>query len=435
MATAKCLFRYFCVLLAIITSIWPIYLFSLNKDSVQIEYKEFYSSKDRIYPALTLCYDHTTFHKFNQTSKNTVGNDMERQVFSNQPTLDIEDYVNSIVIKDMMNNQTRFTRSGGKVAANVAIIDKDLSLNTVLRRYQSTSCFAIGVPFFNEKGINSMNVGIRKSLFKDGTVPTRNQLIHGKSQLNIGFSYQNRHFPLVSRDTKTLRSHDSMNNICSGLVLKVRGMEIVSRRSKPSNPCNDYGDDETLDVLNDAAIDVGCVPRGWELDSMLPVCQARDLNVSTRQIFDDSLYNSNARHLIRPCRSVVDVWYHNFDEAIDSCTDEPDTLHITIVYNNLHFKDMKFVRAYTIWDLISSLSVIIGLYLGVSVIQLPDMMSKALGKKKKRRDKAYYEARRATKVLITLIEEIENIKREMLVIKPLNPLLLQTSTETLETTV
>ena len=102
MATRKGFFGVGCVIITLITSLWPIYLFSLNEDSVQIEFKQFYSSKDRLYPALTLCYDRATFHKFNQTSRDRFGIDMQHQVFSNQSTLDIEDYINNIVINSIV---------------------------------------------------------------------------------------------------------------------------------------------------------------------------------------------------------------------------------------------------------------------------------------------------------------------------------------------
>ena len=417
MANRKGFFGVGCVVITLITSLWPIYLFSLNEDSVQIEFKEFYSSQDRLYPALTLCYDRATFHKFNQTSTDRFGIDMQHQVFSNQSTLDIEDYITNIVIKDMKNNQTRFTRAGVTAVANIAIKDKSLSLNTILRRYKSTSCFAIGLPFFHEKGINSMNVGIRKSIFKNGVAPTRNQMIHGKGQLNVGLSYQNRHFPLLSRDAKELRSHDSMNNICSGLIFKVRGMEVVSQRSKPSRPCYDYTNDDTTKALNDAANNVGCMPRGWEIDSTLPLCQRNELNVSARQLFDDSLYNSNAKQLIQPCRSVVDLWYDSFDEVIDSCTDEQDILHVTVVYNNLHFKEMKLVRAFSIWNLFSSITVIMGLFLGVSLLQLPEILNKAIVEKRNEQIPVSYETRYAKEITKVLT----HMKTEVGALKPTKP--------------
>ena len=106
MFSLRFVFRVGCVLIAFIATLYPIYLFNLDEDSVQIKFKDTYSSEDKIYPAMTLCFDRTTFHKFNQSSEDKLGVDMAHQTFSNQSTLDIEDYIDRIVIKDMKNNET-----------------------------------------------------------------------------------------------------------------------------------------------------------------------------------------------------------------------------------------------------------------------------------------------------------------------------------------
>ena len=346
---------------------------------------------------------------------------MAHRTFSNQSTLDIEHYIDNIVIKDMKNNETRFTRSGLHVLSDVSIKDKSLSINTVLRRYRLTNCFAIGIPFLDKNGINSMNVGIRKSIFNIGAIPTRNELIHGKGQLNIGLSYQNQHFPLISRDAAKLKTFDSMNNTCSDLTFKVRGMEIISQRDKPSSPCNDYGNHDTMMVLNDAAISLGCMPQGWEIVSTLAGCQNNKLSSSSKKLFEASLYNANENQLTRPCRSIIDLWYEQFEETVDLCTDDPDTLHLTVVYNNLRFKEMEFIRKYTIWDLLSSISVILGLFLGISFLQLPDMLD-ALKRRKKKKNCNSYEVRHLGELLPMLLREIKNNKRRIALLEHPKPL-------------
>ena len=426
MFSIRGLFRVCCVVVAIIATLYPIYLFNLNEDTVQIKFKQVYSDKNKIYPAMTFCFDTTKFYRFNQSSQNQLGVDIEHQVLSHQSTIDVEDYINNIVIKDMKNNRTRFTRAGVPIVADVKIKDKGLSINTVLRRYRSTNCFAIAIPFFNKRGINSMNVGIRKSIFNYGIAPTRNEIIHGRSQLNIGLSYQNQHFPLIARDATHLKEYDLMNKTCSGLIFKVRGMEMVCQRNKPSSPCNDYGHPDTVMALNKAAINIGCMPEGWEIVSTLPMCQSKMLNLTTRQLLDDSMYNANANQLVRPCRSIVDLWYENFDEPIDLCTDDPQTLHLTVIYNNLQVKEMKFVRKYTLFDLISSISLILGLFIGISLLQLPGVLDKAFDETKKTKNYIIHKVRRLSEHL-EVQREMRNIETRIISLEQEKPLQRQTS--------
>ena len=289
MKTCRCTFRIGCVITALSTALWPLYLFSLDEDLVQIDFKEFHSTEDRLYPALTLCFDRTTFYKADNSATNDLGIDQQRKVFSNQP-LKIEDYINNIVVKDMKNHETRFTRTRVNIEAEGAMKGKRLSMDAFLRHYQSTSCFAVGIPFKKKKGINSIDVGIRKDIFKRRHVPTSNQIVSGKSQLTVALSYQNQIFPLLNRDAKELKSNDPLKNDCSGLVFKIREMEILRRRNKPSHPCNDYDNEDAINVLSDAASRLGCMPKGWNIPSILPGCQEKDLNQSARKLLDDGIY-------------------------------------------------------------------------------------------------------------------------------------------------
>lgn len=414
MAAARGLFKACGVLIAIVLSIWPIYLFILNEDSVQVELQDLHSSQDRMYPAFTVCFDRTTFHKFAKMPQSDLGTDMQDQIFSNKSVLKTADFIEFIIIRDFENRKLRLSQNGLNFAFDAAIDDVDLSLNSVLRRFQSTSCFAIGLALPNKNGIKAMEVGIKKSIFKGGQIPNRNQMIHGKSQLNIGLSYQQQHFPLFSRDTSRLRSHDSNNHLCSNLIFKVKGMEVISRRDKSSAPCNDYEDYDPMNALNDAAPEVGCLPQGWGKDSVLPICAETQLNSSVRQSLDESLSNYNSKTLLRPCKSIVDVWYSEFVDVIDACTDDKDILHVTVEYDDLQYKEIKFIRSYTPWILIGDITLIIGIFLGVSWQQIPKMMRYSLKTGRKKRRYTHYK-------MNALITEIKRHKKEIDALKSLMP--------------
>ena len=413
MATGRGLFKACGVLIAIVLSIWPTYFFILNEDSIQVELQDFHAIHDRMYPAFTLCFDRTTFHKFAKMPQNDLlGADMEHQIFSNQSTLKTANLIEFITIRDLENRQLRLSHNGLKFAFDATIEDVDLSLNSVLRRLQSKSCFSIGLALPNMNGIKSMEVGIKKSIFKGGQIPNRNQMIHGKSQLNIGLSYQQQHFPLFSRDSSRLRSHDSNNHLCSNLIFKVKGMEVICRRDKSSEPCNDYVDYDPIMALNDAAPDVGCLPLGWGKDSVLPICAENQLNSSVRQVLDDALNNYNSKTLVRPCKSIVDVWYSEFVDVIDACTDDKDILKITVAYDDLQYKEIKFIRAYTPWTLIGDITLIFGIFLGVFWQQIPKMIRYSLKTGRKKRRYTHYK-------MNALITEIKRNQQEIAALESL----------------
>ena len=337
---------------------------------------------------------------------------MQHQIFSNQSTLKVANFIELITIQDLENRQLRLSQNGLNFAFDAAIDDVDLSLNSVLRRFKSTSCLAIGLTLPNKKGIKSMKVGIKKSIFKGGQIPNRNKMIHGKSQLNIGFSYQKQHFPLFSRDSSSLKSHDSNNHLCSNLIFKVKEMEVISRRDKSSEPCNDYGDYDYMMSLNDAAPEVGCLPQGWGKDSVVPICAENRLISSVRQALDDGLNNYNSKMLLCPCKSIVDVRYSEFVDVIDACTDDKDILYIFVDYADLQYKEIQFIRVYSPWVLIGDIILIIGFFWGISWQLIPKMMRYFLTNRRKKQSYIYFRMNAQN-------TEIKRMKKEIAALKSL----------------
>ena len=410
MVSFRTTFRIGCVFTAFLVALWPIYQYNLDEDLVQINFKHFYTSEDRVYPALTLCWDRTQFSEFNDSTKISSLNGTIMDVSSNHTTLSIEDYVSTIVVTNFDDEKTRFSKSGTGFEARHEVTNRKLATNTILRRYQESRCFAIGIPFMTKKGINSIDVGIKRNIFKKGQIPTNKEIIGGESHFSVGMSYQNQYFPLLRHQERgDQNNRDKYIKICSGFTLNIRAMEILRRRSKPGNPCNDYLADDALQALDDVITKLGCIPEFWDVPSTLPVCSNHQLNTN-RQVLDDSLFSYNERHLLKPCRSKLDLWYdNNINTMAETCSDDEDTFHIKVLFNDLTFKEISFVRAYTIWNLLSSLCVIMSLFFGFSLIQLPDLLLERKMMKKLQQNLSLSES----KTIKTINQDIELLSSEV----------------------
>ena len=412
MVSFRSIFRVGCVFAAIFSTIWPIYLYSLDDDLVQIEFKKFHSTEDRIYPALTLCFDSKLDLKSNVPTREGGLKDGLFKIGSNDTTLAIEDYISTIEIKTFKNDIIRFSKSGIGMGGHNESNNRPISTNTVLRRYTAAPCFAVGIPFMEKEGIDSMVIRIRKNIFDVGNVPTRQQIVSGRNQFTIGFSYQNQYFPMLSRKADRRRGLDRTNT-CSGFIITVRGMEILRRRNKLSDPCNDYVNSDAIKVLDDVATKLRCKPPHWDLPSLLPDCSQEQLNEG-RVLLDDSLYDSNAKRLLKPCRTILDFWYdYNFDRFIESCTDDEESFSITVIFNDLPLKEMTFVPARSLLDLLSNISVIIGIFVGVSLFQLPDLLSKFCKWIKSNSDHSNYQEQHRNESVDQLWIEIETMKADI----------------------
>ena len=416
MVNYRCLFRVGCVIIAVVTCCWPIYQYNLDEHLIQLKFKHFHSAEDRIYPALTLCFEKTTFSQYNESSITNIEDDLMK-IDTNHTTLKIEDYVSIIRVRKFDNNIIQFTNRGiGIESQHNEMKNRQIYANTVLRRYQASRCFAIGIPFMKETGINSMDFGIKKSIFAPGNVPTSDEIISGQSKFSIGLSFQNEYFPLLKRSEDGEPPNHLTDN-CSGLIFNVRGMEILRRRNKPNDPCYDYVNEGAITVLDAVVNELKCKPHYWNISSPLPDCSENKL-IKSRKLLDESLYNYNARHLLKPCRTILDLWYdYDYDHSVGSCTEEDENLHITVVFNDLPFKEISLVPAYTMWNVLSNIAVVLSLFLGFSLIQLPDLFKK-LGKRDGGRiGFMFYKKDDINKSIDSIQKEIEILKKDICRIK------------------
>ena len=376
MATFSFMFRVGCVLLSVCATIWPIYLFNSDEDSLEIEFKDLHSSKNTPYPLIRLCFDRSMFNEHNNsltTSQLKDGLDTG--------TLYIADYISYIVIVHANKTHAQTGRNGIKKLVTV-IQHKDTFIHIILQRFQSTDCIDIGIPFTENKGIQAISVSIKKDVFKEDAVPTRNEIMSGTRKLTIGMSDSFSSFRLPSHGSREVLFDKQLNRTCSGIAFIVNGMEVLQHRNKPSSPCIDYDSHGIYETMNQTINDLGCIPSEWEIPSTLPYCQENKQNSSTEPMFQDfkkSLEQTN------PCRSIQDVQIeYNLEDSMDGCKNDNKTLQITAVYNGFLYKEIRMVRSFTVWNLLSSLGVIIGLFYGASLIQVPEFL-KAL----RRRTKGY----------------------------------------------
>ena len=106
------------------------------------------------------------------------------------------------------------------------------------------------------------------------------------------------------------------------------------------------------------------------------------------------------------------------DYTIDtSCDDGNDEVYIKVIYNDVPFKEIKFAPAHTLWRLAMNVLTISGVILGLSVIQIPELLSKA---KKHAKNCLINEVRKDKNKIIQEEPKIDNSKetsKAMLVVK------------------
>ena len=93
MGTLTCIFRVGCVLLSVCATLWPIYLFNLDEDSLEIEFKDLHSDEDTPYPGMRVCFARAILHKDEKHFGNTDGTKPQLKDALNPARLHIEDFI------------------------------------------------------------------------------------------------------------------------------------------------------------------------------------------------------------------------------------------------------------------------------------------------------------------------------------------------------
>ena len=139
---------------------------------------------------------------------------------------------------------------------------------------------------------------------------------------------------------------------------------------------------------------LGCMPPGLDLPIKLPRCLG-----NKRKAASNIILAAFQQFSTYPCRSIRDLKIeYNFEDLQNTCKTHNDTLRITAIFNKFLFKEIKVVRSYTIGKLVSSIGVIIGVFYGVSLIEVPEMVKKS--RKKIRRDFSKKEPKRRTSQIL-----------------------------------
>ena len=159
--------------------------------------------------------------------------------------------------------------------------------------------------------------------------------------------------------------------------------EVLNRRNKGGNPCLHHTnfDNDYKDRLME---EIGCVPPYWKTTRNFSQCQSQtQMKMFAREAF--KAYNGNmedVRDIVQPCIELKKITYSHTDTEYESKSykeyfpglepkyNESSTAFF-IDFSNSDFKEIKEVEAFGIESLVGNVGGYIGLFLGLSIIQLP----------------------------------------------------------------
>ena len=177
------------------------------------------------------------------------------------------------------------------------------------------------------------------------------------------------------------RSNYSSNFFQRQFILN--SMEVLHRRNKALEPCLLYSNyDKSFQA--DMMQKIGCRPPYWMSAKNLPQCNNKEkLKTFASDITVEGLFiEKHTKYIPKPCLELQKLNYHYAENDLTlqqikgwlptrEISDNDSIMIIIIDFIDQTFKEIRQVNAFGIESLIGNVGGYIGLFLGVSIIQLP----------------------------------------------------------------
>ena len=384
-------FKYTCLVCAILLTFRCIRLFVINKDVAEIHFFEYHEEEENIYPSITFCHRNPFIEKnlkhyvknieidsykaflegscwklnnslfCGDTHDNSQYDKSWLDIDYDKVTIHIKDFLNRFIIFFLTNNDDANLKNDmiSYIINNNSLVP-DYGTNAkeyeyleelnfyVSARHSYYKCFTFDVPFIKGKFINNFQLDINASIFENGVIyPDTSRGLYF-----VTFGYPNQLIRSSVRN-KVIIKRPNFSTTCFWQETLIGSLEVLKRRDKAHQRCYENWKHHDQHVLQDISTKIGCVPKHWKIPSNLENCSTYEENRAITSEFN------NLKNAIPPCKSI---------ERISQTTYETDLgnkcaffypyfgkLMLTIDFHKeTMYKEIQLVRAYTLENLVGN---------------------------------------------------------------------------------
>ena len=350
---------------AILLCYW-IYFFSLDEDICIVDYKEYYDTPTHRFPMLSLCLKNPFRKDYFITKDDKINPESYLNFLKgNYYTTEMVNISYNTVILNMSDHFSRFWiewRNGSSETSSTLKNLKSLFQTSYSGFWRSNfyNCYSLPIP--QDKNIMAFQVELRNNIFQSG-IRDRNfsilTLLHTHNQFLTAGKTIKFMFPLR-------RENDSYVT-----RFKIKGVEMIKRRNKRSQKCHENWSNFDSVILEEHAKKVGCTPPYHESIHDIPICSTKDEMRMSKFTLRFDGYGSPP-----PCEGIEKIYYSFEEDKLEGTIwDEPGKFWIGPFIYDPKFKEIIQKRAIDIHSLVGYIGGYIGLFLGYSIIQIPDFLT------------------------------------------------------------
>ena len=357
-----------------------------NKDSTSIKYKLYNKGPDDKYPTFSICLeghsflwynDHRIFNEYG-LSTNSYNKMVMGELALTYEYIPAAGLYRKVPVQ-IRNDSLSYEHFHVQVSDFLEVADFKTNKENTTFYYEDGMSRTAKLPFFIGYQTTTMVCFTRQSDDISNLIRVFDSIALKKDVLTK-INYGNTkvkfifHYPgqlLRSLDTPSLSTTFANYHWDNILSFNLAQNTILRKRPESNNPCDEDIDNQDEKFLLEVSKTIGCIPPYWK--STIQVPQKMNECSTQEELKDAYYYSQNYKKILptygTPCLDMfVSV---NYNWLIDN--DERFS-NITITYKQKYYEEIQYGQDFTVESFISNVGGFIGMFLGYSLMQLPDFL-------------------------------------------------------------
>ena len=395
-----------CIIIAFYVTFEQLTKYLKNEDSSSISIKSFATSQRNHYPDVSICFPSPDWKVLFNESKlpgNLSVTNMRRIIVGNVTGLDkdIIDLGSTFLIRladgsqddyeDILKNPPKNVIDRSQVVSHNDLLDKRYTEfnqhertqdhNSVLWLSSKRSCVTRKLQYDPHEVLERQNIFLRR-----------------KSMLSYRIFYVFIHRPghLIRQVGSNMlsnmalramipRKYDPRTNL---LQLFITSVKVIEKRSKSDDPCDEELEDDDQKWIQQVSKNIGCVPVYWIKQSGIKGNSSKVVPCTSYKKYQEAhaaitIGKINITRQYRPpCKGLVHLSYATAGNALldgvfkskVNNLKKDDQIMLRIQYKLSNYEEVRNGRAFNEYDLFTQVGGAIGLMLGFSFFQLPNIV-------------------------------------------------------------
>ena len=390
------IFHVICVLLALYMAMKNIGRFHEDKSATVITYKRYGHTVEDIYPSFSVCLEGYGIYRFNESAIFTAYgihlSDYEmmlegRQAFQYGYDPSIQRYRKrslSPTFEPSIDLKTQALFQLPRIIEKTSFVATNESQSIFFGKKDEISVERLldEPPLYASYQSSKLFCLTRKQSYTSDFIRHHDAVLLDLSSVDSNTKLE----IFIHHPGQLLRSFDTPR--LATVLTKVQGNAVnfrvsqttlLRKRSVQNNPCNKNIDDHDRFLLESLVNDTGCVPPYWRniIDTYpsLSECSSPEQLKKIYSLIKD--YSKILEDREAPCLNMFSsaVWNEEGRDDLEICE---KCIYLKIVYLDRSYEEITEIKGFGFEDFISGLGGFLGIFLGCSMMQIPQLLGKSV---------------------------------------------------------